>query len=89
MVAEDTRFRSNRRRENSSGPTEWVEENPFTSVAVLFGIGVGIGFLLGHTIAEVAGRRLLHEDSLSEKLTCRIREALKSTLPEGIFRHLA
>jgi hypothetical protein len=56
---------------------------------VVFGIGLGIGFVLGHTIAEAAGRKMFHEDSLTEKLTCQIREVLKNALPEQFSQYMS
>jgi hypothetical protein len=89
MVADRTRFEKPPNGARSSRSREWVDENPFTAVTVLFGLGVGVGLLLGHTIAESAGRALFHEDTLTEKLTSQIRDVLKSTLPKGLSRHLS
>jgi len=89
MVAEETRSRAFRNGGVGSRSSEWVEEYPVTSVTVLFGIGVGVGLLLGHTLAQAAGRRLMHHDTLTEKLTSQIRDVLKSALPAGLSRHLS
>jgi hypothetical protein len=56
---------------------------------VLFGLGVAVGLLLGHTIAESTGHKLFHEDTLTEKLTGQIRKIVKKTLPQGITRHFS
>ena len=56
MVAENMRQHSRRQRSAAPQATDWVEEFPFASVAVMFGIGVGVGLVVGHTIAEAAGR---------------------------------
>ena len=89
MVADKTRFEKPQNGPSGSCSREWVDEHPFTSVTVLFGLGLGVGLLLGHTIAESAGRTLFHEDILTEKLTSRIRDVLKSNLPKGLSRHLS
>ena len=68
---------------------EWVEEHALTSVTVLFGLGIAVGMLLGHAIAESTGRHVFHEDSLTEKLTGQIRGLLKNNLPQGVSRHFA
>ncbi|MFN0051999.1 MAG: hypothetical protein ACKV0T_07395 [Planctomycetales bacterium] len=60
-----------------------------TSVTVLFGLGIAVGMLLGHTIAESTGHRLFHEDTLTEKVTGQIRELLKNNLPQRLSRHLS
>ena len=68
---------------------EWIEENPSSSMTLLFGVGVVAGLLLGHTLAEAAGRKLFHEDTMTEKLTGQIRDLVKSHLPSSVSRHLS
>jgi len=85
MVAES---RGSRMGATSSYPAALVEDNPLTSVTVLFGIGLGVGFILGHTIAEAAGRQMFHQDTFTDRLTSQIRELLKNNLPQGITRHM-
>jgi hypothetical protein len=89
MVTKEPRFRSLPNSGAGRRAKEWVEDFPFGSVTVLFGIGVGVGLILGHTIAEATGRRLFHQDTFTEKLTCQIRDLLKNNLPEGIARHVS
>jgi len=89
MVAQESRFRSSRNGGSAARAREWVEDYPATSVAVLFGIGVGVGLMLGHTIAESTGHHMFHQDTLTEKLTCQIRDVLKNSLPEGISRYMS
>jgi hypothetical protein len=89
MVAERMRRRASHKGGPRPNPTEWVEEFPFASVTVMFGIGLGVGFVLGHTLAEAAGRKMFHEDTLAEKLTCQIRDVLKNTLPEQFSQYVS
>ena len=87
MVAEKRRFQS-RSAGNSFRATHLVEEHPLSSVTIMFGLGVGVGLLVGTAIVE-AGRRVTHHDTLAEKLTCQIRDVLKNALPEGLSRHFS
>ena len=89
MVAEETRTRKTQNGGMGARSSEWVGENPLTSVTVLFGVGVGVGLLLGHTLAEAAGRHMIHQNTFTEKLTSQIRDALKNSLPAGLSRHLS
>ncbi len=84
-----TRMPSPPVRNNRACATEMVQQNPFASMTVLFGTGIAVGLLLGHTIAEAAGRRLFHEETLTEKMKSQILDVLKSNLPRGLSRHLS
>jgi len=68
---------------------EWIEESPATSMTILFGVGMATGLLLGHTLAEAVGRKLFHEDTLTEKLTAQIRDLVKSHVPTSLSRRLS
>ena len=84
MVADNLRQHSRRpQRAAAQQALDWVEEYPFASVAVMFGIGVGVGLVVGHTIAEAAGRRMFHHDTLTERLSCQIRDLLRISIPRA------
>ncbi|HTI52036.1 MAG TPA: hypothetical protein VL475_13825 [Planctomycetaceae bacterium] len=89
MVAEKSRFQTSPQKTAESCSMEWVVEHALTSVSGLFGLGIAVGMRLGPTIAESTGHKLFHEDSLTEKLTAQIRDAVRSTLPQGLSRHLS
>jgi hypothetical protein len=86
MVAE---VQGSRLSDSNSCPSEMIGEHPAAAVTLLFGVGVGVGLLLGHTIAETSGHRLFHQDTFTEKLTCQIRDLLKNNLPQGLMRHMS
>jgi len=84
MVADNLRHPySRRQRAAAQQAMDWVEEYPFASVAVMFGVGLGVGLVVGHTIAEAAGRRMFHHDTLTERLSCQIRDLLRNSLPRA------
>jgi|GEM_PF-4232444 len=89
MIAPRMQSRGSRQQSAESCTREWMEEHSMTSVTVLFGLGVAVGLLLGHTIAESTGRKMFHEDTLTEKLTGQIRDIVKNTLPPRLSRHFS
>ena len=89
MVADRRKFQMPRAKSADSCAQEWVDEHALSSVAVLFGLGIAVGMLVGHTIAESTGRHMFHEDTLTEKLNAQIRAVLKNHLPQGLSRHLS
>jgi hypothetical protein len=74
--------------EASAAPREWVGEHPLPSTFVAFGIGLGIGVLLGQSLSSSVGRRFQPEASTMEKFGRQAFEVLRSSLPETLSRHL-
>ena len=89
MVANRMQSQTPQAKSADSCAKEWVEEHAMSSVAVLFGLGIAVGMVVGHTIAEASGRHMFHEDTLAEKLTAQIRGVLRNNLPQGLSRHLS
>jgi len=56
---------------------------------ILIGLGVGVGVLLGQTVAVPLAHVMRHEDTLTEKITGQVREALKRAIPPGLARHFS
>ena len=89
MVAQSTRGRPPQATTQQNWAGEWIEENPFTSVMAVYGIGVAVGLLLGHTLAEAAGRHMFHQDTFTGNLTSKIGDVLRSNLPKDIGRYFS
>jgi hypothetical protein len=87
MVARQTRARPSFNGGRLSDPAEMIAEHPATSMVVLFGVGLGVGLVVGHAICE--SMRTERSDSLLNKLSCQIRDTLKQALPEGVWQHLS
>lgn len=68
---------------------EMIEEHPLTSLVVVFGVGMGVGLLLGQAVCESFGSMRGRPETTAEKLGCQIRDALKHALPESVARHLS
>jgi len=75
----------------TSAPTEFVQEYPASSVLVAFGIGLGLGVIVGHSLSESmtpsSGTRRNVERSM-ESFGRQVCDALRSSLPESVSRHL-
>jgi len=89
MVAQSTRWSPSQATTQKNCAREWVEENPFTAVMAVYGIGVTVGLLVGHTLAEAAGRHMFHHDTFTENLTSKIGDVLRSNLPKDISRYFS
>jgi hypothetical protein len=66
---------------------ELVEEYPISSTLLAFGVGLGVGVLIGQTIAGALRDEPqpgLRPDSLSQPVCDAVRRAV----PEAIARHL-
>jgi hypothetical protein len=85
----------NRRRGMSSQPVtsytsssrELVEEYPVSATLLAFGVGVGVGILVGQTIAG-AFTREPQPSSRLESLSQQVCDAVRNAIPDAISRHL-
>jgi hypothetical protein len=84
----------NRRRQASqrgssfaTSSIELVEEYPISSTVLAFGVGLGIGVLVGQTIAG-ALRSEPDPSSGLESLSQQVCDAVRKSVPEAISRHL-
>jgi len=75
----------------TSAPTEFVQEYPASSILVAFGIGLGLGVIVGHSLSDAmtpsSSSRRNVERSM-ESFGRQVCEALRSSLPESVSRHL-
>jgi hypothetical protein len=78
---------SSRASSLSRSSRELVEEYPVASTLLAFGIGVGVGVLIGQTIAAAVSPE---RDSLSrlDSLSQQVRDAVRKAVPEAISRYL-
>lgn len=91
MVARRTssRMQSNGGTSYQAEVAEMIGDYPAASMVVLFAAGVGIGMIAGHAISESLHRSFTPDESLTHKVACQIRSALKQALPENVWHYLA
>ncbi len=64
-----------------------VQRNPASAVFVAFGLGVGLGVLLGNSIAHASYFRE-PERGMAERVGLRVLDALAGVLPESMSASL-
>lgn len=70
-------------------PKRMVQEYPMSAMLVVFGVGLGVGFVIGQAACAPLAQWTQHEPSMREKLGHSVLEAIRSLLPESIGRSLA
>ncbi|HEV3304218.1 MAG TPA: hypothetical protein VG055_31505 [Planctomycetaceae bacterium] len=66
---------------------ELVEEYPISSTVLAFGVGLGIGVLVGHTIAGTLSSER-EPSSRLDSLSQQVCDAVRKAVPEAIGRYL-
>jgi len=70
----------------ASAPTEFVQEYPVSTTLVAFGIGLGLGVVIGHSLTDSMSPKAAR--SSMESFGRQVCDALRSSLPESVSRHL-
>jgi len=71
-----------------AAPRELVQEHPVSSTMLAFGVGIGVGLLVGHALSESLMENSTPQCSKAEKFGRQMFDALRGALPEGVARHL-
>jgi hypothetical protein len=69
-------------------PAEVAREYPITSMLVVFGVGLGVGVMLGQ-VACSSLASLYEEPTFAERLSRQITSAVNEVLPDAVRRPLA
>jgi hypothetical protein len=69
-------------------PAEMVQEYPISTTLVAFGIGLGVGLLIGQSLTESFGSRSHASSSKMEAFGRQMCDALRTSLPEAISQYL-
>jgi hypothetical protein len=82
MVAKEVNRISGQFRHALQQPREMVKEHPLSSMLLLFGVGLGVGVLIGQACAGPLLHMAYHEPTTSEKLGRQVYDALSGVLPQ-------
>jgi hypothetical protein len=65
-------------------PVALVKEYPFSSMLVLFGVGMGVGVLLSQTLCTPLLHMAQAEPSVAERLGRQIMSAVHQVVPQSM-----
>jgi len=71
----------------AAAPKELFQEYPMSSTLIAFGLGLGIGVIVGHSVSAALMPERSHKTTM-ESLGRQVCDALRTNLPESISRHL-
>lgn len=72
-------------------PQEMISQHPMSTALVVFGIGLGVGVLLGSLISTPATPPTFSEraEHAAEKVGRQVLDAIAGVLPQSLARHVA
>lgn len=70
-----------------AAPRELVQEYPASATFLAFGVGIGVGMLIGQALSD-SFKEQKPKYSKAEEFGRQMLDALKGTLPESVARHL-
>jgi hypothetical protein len=70
-----------------SDPRELVQEYPVSSTLLAFGVGLGVGILVGQTVASAFTPDPTPTSRL-DALSQQVYNAVRNAIPEALGRHL-
>lgn len=69
-------------------PAALAREYPLSSMLVVFGVGLGVGVVLGQCLADPLNRMMQPEPTMTERLGRQMLDYLSGALPESLARQL-
>jgi hypothetical protein len=69
-------------------PAQMAREYPLPSMLLVFGVGLGVGVLLGQALAGPLTHMMQPAPTMSERLGRQMLDYVGSVLPESIARQL-
>jgi len=68
-------------------PKELLQEYPMSSTLIAFGLGLGVGVIVGHSVSAALMPERSHRTNM-ESFGRQVCDALRTSLPDSISRHL-
>jgi len=87
MVAQANRMNEHF-REAMERPTELVKEYPLASMLLVFGMGLGVGVIVSHTICNSLAEMVEPDPTMTEKLKRHVYDALSNVISPSMLRQL-
>lgn len=69
-------------------PAEMVKEYPLSSMMVLFGVGIGVGLILTHSLSEPVSRAIYGNPTMTDRWTRQLHDVLAQVIPDSIARQM-
>ena len=69
-------------------PTELVKEYPLSSMLMLFGVGLGVGVVIGQAMCSPMLHAMHPEPTMTERVSRQIYDTVSNVLPQAIARHM-
>ena len=88
MATKNATLNGSRLSQAMQAPAEIVQEYPLSTAMLVFGVGLGVGVLLSHTICDSLFSLAAPPPTMSQRLSRQFYDTLSHAVPESL-RHFA
>jgi len=74
--------------QHMQNPTELVKEYPLSSMLLMFGVGIGVGVIVGQTLCSTL-MELVEEPTMTEKVKKQVYDAVSQVIPPSMMRQIS
>lgn len=67
-------------------PVETVKQHPAETALIVFGLGVGLGFVIGQSLAAPIAHWMEPEPSLAQRVGRQVLDAVGRVMPQAVGR---
>jgi len=87
MVANSINRMSDQFQDAMGRPVQMVQEHPLPAMMLMFGIGLGVGVLVGQTLSG-SFQEMAEEPSMTEKMRRQVFDALSHVLTPSMMQQV-